>query len=35
MASQGFLHEQDIQVSRGLIRGATVRNIYDVVIAVL
>ena len=28
MASQGFLHEQDIQVSRGLIRGATVRNIF-------
>ena len=28
MASQGFLHEQDIQVSRGLIRGAEVRNIF-------
>jgi hypothetical protein len=23
-----YLHEQDIQVSRGLIRGATVRNIF-------
>jgi len=28
MASQGFLHEQDIQVSRGLVRGAEVRNIF-------
>src|SRR6056300_1608139 len=28
MASQGYLTEQDIQVSRGLIRGATVRNIF-------
>ena len=28
MASQGFLHEQNIQVSRGLVRGATVRNIF-------
>ena len=28
MASQGFLHEQPIQTARGLIRGATVRNIF-------
>jgi hypothetical protein len=28
MASQGFLHEQNIQISRGLIRGSEVRNIF-------